>query len=60
MEAAEYLPPSSVRCPRCGAPATHRPRARRAGEGWEADFECDNGHRPQLLSKPKRRPGGAG
>lgn len=59
MEGAEYRPPPSVSCPRCGAPATWLPPARRAGEGWEADFECENGHRLQLLSKPKRRAEGA-
>jgi hypothetical protein len=61
MEGSEYKPPPSVVCPRCGAPAAWQPPARRAAnEGWEADFLCENSHRLQLLSKPKRRRESAG
>ena len=60
MDSNEYRPPRDVVCPKCGSKAAWRPPARPDENGaWEADFVCENGHRLQLFSKPKR-PAAAG
>lgn len=49
-----FQPPAEIDCPRCGAKARWSPPTRAAGAGWESDYECANGHRLNLVSKPKQ------
>lgn len=61
MDDSQYSPPSSVTCRHCGLRAALQPPARPlANGGFEADFECPNGHRMKQLSKPKHRPDASG
>ena len=56
MTDQSYTAPESLACPRCDAVATLRSGTRRiAGMGWQTDFDCPNGHRLELFSKPRHR-----
>jgi hypothetical protein len=44
----------SIDCPRCGGKAAwRRPVMKAVGMSWQLEYECANGHRLTVLTKPK-------